>query len=203
VTVNPLGKNALSTVFLDRDGTLNVKPPPGQYVTSPDELVLIPGASRAIARLNAAGLRTVLVTNQRWLSQPLSDLMSYHAIQRRLEQLLAADGASLDAVYYCPHPIGACNCRKPGAGMLRRAAREYCFSLRTAAVIGDSETDLMAGRSVGAATILLRSDWGGEPVRLADAVATDLMAAVDLILLTYEDRAIGDAERRTGRQACP
>jgi len=177
-----LGVNAVSTVFLDRDGTINAGPLPGKYITSPEDLVLLPGAGPAVAQLNAAGLRTVLITNQRWLSQRSADWVAYRAVQGRLEQLLAVHGAWLDASYCCPHAIAACDCRKPGTGMLQRAAREHRFSLRESLVIGDSETDLEAGRPVGAATILLRSEPTGVPAGLADAVTTDLMAAVGLIL---------------------
>jgi D-glycero-D-manno-heptose 1,7-bisphosphate phosphatase len=180
--MSTLDGNAVSTVFLDRDGTINVGPLPGEYITSPEDLVLLPSAGPAVARLNAAGLRTVLITNQRWLSQPSADFVAYRAVQSRLEQLLAMHGAWLDASYYCPHALAVCDCRKPGTGMLERAAREHRFSIRESIVIGDSETDLMAGRPIGAATILLRSEPTGLPAGLADAVAIDLMAAVDLIM---------------------
>jgi D-glycero-D-manno-heptose 1,7-bisphosphate phosphatase len=180
--MDALCRNVVSTVFLDRDGTLNVKPAAGEYITSPEQLILLPGAADAVARLNAADLRTILITNQRWLSGPSADPERYYAVQARLEQLLAAQGAWLDASYYCPHAIGACDCRKPGAGMLRRAAREHLFSLRASVVVGDNVTDLMAGQLVGATTILLRPEPPGGACQLADAVATDLLAAVHLIL---------------------
>jgi D-glycero-D-manno-heptose 1,7-bisphosphate phosphatase len=173
-------------VFLDRDGTINVKAPPGQYVTSPAALVLIPGSAAAIARLNAAGVQVVLVTNQRWLSGPAADPAGYARVHTRLEELLAAEGAHLDAAYYCPHDQGCCGCRKPGTGMLTRAAREHRFSLGAAVMIGDSETDVAAGQAAGTATILLRP--GQRPVPGdavpgdADFVADDLAEAVQLIL---------------------
>ena len=183
------------TVFLDRDGTINVKAPPGQYVTSSAALVLIPGSAAAIARLNAAGVRVVLVTNQRWLSGPAADPAGYARVHARLEELLAAAGAHLDAAYYCPHDRGRCGCRKPGTGMLTRAARVHRFSLAAAVMIGDSETDVAAGQAAGTATILLRP--GRQPVPGgaglgdagsgdADFVADDLAGAVQLIL---SDRA--------------
>lgn len=168
------------TVFLDRDGTINVKAAAGEYVRSPAELVLLPGAAKAVAALNAAGLRTVLVTNQRWLSQPAADPASFAAVHGRLEELLAAEGARLDAAYHCPHAAGACDCRKPGAGMLLRAAREHHLDLADSVMIGDSETDMAAGRAAGTATILLRA--GGGEAGGADFVAEDLAAAVRLIL---------------------
>jgi D-glycero-D-manno-heptose 1,7-bisphosphate phosphatase len=205
--------NTVSTVFLDRDGTLNVKPASGQYITSPDDLILLPGAAHAVARLNAAGVRTILVTNQRWLCGPSADPVRYAAVQARLERLLAAQGAWLDASYYCPHAIGACDCRKPGAGMLTRAARALRFDLRTSVVVGDNETDLMAGLRVGAATILLRSEAAAEAGRLgADAVAPDLPAAVCLILRTRNglgggsditDQARKERSSKSGQECSP
>jgi D-glycero-D-manno-heptose 1,7-bisphosphate phosphatase len=168
------------TVLLDRDGTINVKAAAGEYIRSPANLVLLPGAAKAVAALNAACLKTVLVTNQRWLSEPTADPARFAAIHDRLEQLLAAEGAWLDAAYHCPHAAGTCDCRKPGAGMLLRAAREHSFDLAEAVMIGDSDIDVMAGRAVGAATVLLRAR-GGEAVG-ADVVVDDLASAVRLML---------------------
>jgi D-glycero-D-manno-heptose 1,7-bisphosphate phosphatase len=179
--VPPASLRAISTIFLDRDGTINVKPAEGEYVTSPADLVLLPGAAGAVARANAAGLRIVLVTNQRWLSGPAGDPARYAAVHARLEELLAAEGGWLDAAYHCPHPAAACDCRKPGPGMLQRAAREYPIELDKAVIIGDSDSDLMAGRAAGTATILLRPGAPG-PAAHADAVADDLRGAVRLIL---------------------
>jgi D-glycero-D-manno-heptose 1,7-bisphosphate phosphatase len=172
------------TVFLDRDGTINVKAADGEYIRSPAELVLLPGAARAVAALNAAGLRTVLVTNQRWLSEPAADAACFAAIQDRLQQLLADEGARLDAAYHCPHATASCDCRKPEGGMLLRAARELGFALAESVMIGDSETDVLAGRAAGAATVLLRAG-DGEAVG-ADVVVDDLAAAVRLILSARE-----------------
>ena len=168
-------------MFLDRDGTVNVKAPHQGYVTSPAGLFLIPGAAMAISRLNEAAMRVILVTNQRWLSEPARDLTDYAQVHTRLEELLAAEGAHLDAAYYCPHDRGCCGCRKPGTGMLRRASKEHRFSLGAAVMIGDSETDVSAGRAAGTATILLRSGQRAAP-RDADFVVDDLAEAVHLIL---------------------
>jgi D-glycero-D-manno-heptose 1,7-bisphosphate phosphatase len=170
----------VGTVFLDRDGTINVKAAAGHYVTSPADLVLLPGAGRAIAALNGARLRTVLVTNQRWLSEPGADPRRYAAVHARLEQLLAHEGGWLDAAYHCPHAEGVCDCRKPAPGLLLRAAQEHGFDLSEAVMVGDSEADLMAGRSAGSATILLRAEGGAADG--ADVVVEDLAAAVSLIL---------------------
>lgn len=168
------------TVFLDRDGTINVKAAEGEYITSPADVVLLPGAAEAVAALNAAGLRTVLVTNQRWLSGRSADPAGFAAVQDRLDRLLADHGARLDATYHCPHAADTCDCRKPSAGMLFRAAAEHSFDLAESVMIGDTDSDVLAGKSAGTVTILLRS--GGENGVGADIVVDDLAAAVDLIL---------------------
>ena len=171
---------SLHTVFLDRDGTINVKAAAGHYIRSPAELVLLPGAAEAVAQLNAAPIRVILVTNQRWLSEESADPGQYAAVHARLEELLAAEGAWLDAAYHCPHATGVCDCRKPGPAMLLRAAEEHGFELAGSVIVGDSDTDLLAGRAAGTATILLRAS-GGETAG-ADAVVANLGAAVPLIL---------------------
>ena len=188
------GLEGIRTVFLDRDGTINVKPPEGEYVTSPAELVLLPGAARAVARLNAAGVRTVLVTNQSWLSRSPGNPERYAAVHARLAQLLAAEGARLDAAYHCPHARATCDCRKPDPGLLRRAARELQIELGQSVIIGDRDTDLMAGRAAGTSTILVRTGEGGPAAAdaaaaHADIVADDLPAAVRLILRAHRETA--------------
>lgn len=187
------GWGEIRTVFLDRDGTINVKPPEGEYVTAPDGLVLLPGAARALARLNAAGVRTVLVTNQSWLSRPSGSAAGYAAIRARLARLLAAEGARLDADYHCPHAPATCDCRKPRPGMLRRAARELRIELDRAVIIGDSDSDLLAGRAAGTSTILLRPGADRSAAVNADAVADDLPSAVRLILDARSVTAGNDA----------
>ena len=178
---------AVETVFLDRDGTINVKAPTGRYITNPKDLVLLPGTGEAVAALNSAGLRTILVTNQRWLSDPSSKPKRYAAVQARLEELLASYGARLDGTYHCPHALAECRCRKPEPGMLFRAARQHRFDVTRAVTVGDSATDLQAGRSAGTATILLRTGAQGRTPDLgADAVVEDLAAAVRLILTALE-----------------
>lgn len=172
-----------STVFLDRDGTVNIKAPEGQYITSPDDLVLVPGAAAAISRLNAASVQVILVTNQRWLSA-MPDVAPYERVHARLEELLAEQGAHLDAAYYCPHASGSCRCRKPAPGLLERAAKERRFSLTDAVMIGDRESDIAAGRAAGTVTILLSAERK-EPSS-ANYIAADLAEAVRLIFRVTE-----------------
>jgi D-glycero-D-manno-heptose 1,7-bisphosphate phosphatase len=179
------GVARIAAVLLDRDGTVNVKAPEGRYVTAPEELVLLPGAAGAIAQLNAASVPVILVTNQRWLSTT-TDTTPYERVHARLQELLAGGGAHLDGAYHCPHAFGSCHCRKPAPGMLERAAREHLFSLTEAVMIGDSESDIEAGRAAGTATILVSATPAA--ASRADHAVANLTEAVRLIL--------GDLSRR-------
>src|SRR5438132_1097762 len=110
------------TVFLDRDGTLNRD---SGYVTTPDALVLFPGVVEALARLNRAGVRVVVITNQSGIARGLLDNSTLEQIHDRLRALLEAGGASLDAIYVCPHaPDEGCACRKPGTALAERAVAD-------------------------------------------------------------------------------
>jgi D-glycero-D-manno-heptose 1,7-bisphosphate phosphatase len=143
--------------FLDRDGTINVKAPEGDYVKSPEEVTLLPGAARAVRALNDAGVVTVVVTNQRGIALGRMSERDLDAVNERVAALLDEEaGARLDKVLHCPHDEGVCDCRKPGIGMLRRAAAEVPgLSLEHSVMIGDSESDVQAGRTAGMRTIRL------------------------------------------------
>src|SRR5437764_2232864 len=107
----------MPTIFLDRDGVLNRKLPEDSYVRRWEEFELLPGVPTALARLKRAGWRLVLVTNQRGIARGVmshEDLASLHGC---LQDVLEASGARLDAIYYCPHDLGQCGCRKPQIGM--------------------------------------------------------------------------------------
>jgi D-glycero-D-manno-heptose 1,7-bisphosphate phosphatase len=167
------------TVFLDRDGTVNVKASEGEYITAPGRLVLLPGAADAVRRLNDAGLRVVLVSNQRGVGRRLMTPAELDAVQDRLQAMLAGAGARLDAAYHCPH-LGGCRCRKPLPGLLLRAAAEMPgLRLDSAVTVGDAESDVAAGRAAGTATVRLGPP--GTPTT-ADKLSADLPEAVDWIL---------------------
>ena len=171
----------LTTVFLDRDGVINVSPTEGEYVESWSGFAFAPGALDAVARLRAAGLRVVVVTNQRGVALGRMSAADVEDIHTRM---LSA-GLDVDRVYYCPHGKGECDCRKPLPGMLERAAREVPgVSLgRSAAMVGDTETDMQAGRAVGA--VLVKVGAASSDV---DHACASLPEAVDWLLEAFEVR---------------
>ena len=166
----------LDAVFLDRDGTINVKAPEGEYITRPEDLRLLPGAGEGIRILNRAGVPVVVITNQRGVALGRMDESDLTAIHLRLEELLQVHGARIDGIFYCPHDKGVCDCRKPGTLLLRRARASLGLTtLSDSVMIGDSPSDVEAGRRAGARTVLLdpRED---APQR--DDVAPTLLDAV-------------------------
>ena len=178
--------------FLDRDGAIVEEV---DYLTRPEQLRLIPGAGAAIRRLNERGLAVVIVTNQSAVARGLLSEDGLAAVHARLREMLAAEGAHVDGIYYCPHlPDGdsppynrICDCRKPAPGMLLQAARKLHLDLDASAMIGDSRRDLEAGAAAGCGTlILVRTGHGAaeasETIGIANArVAGDLADAVRML----------------------
>jgi D-glycero-D-manno-heptose 1,7-bisphosphate phosphatase len=146
----------LDAVFLDRDGTINVKAPEGEYITRPEELELLPGAGEGIRILNRAGVPVVVITNQRGVALGRMDEADLTAVHLRLQGLLSDHGARIDGIFYCPHDKGVCACRKPGTLLLRRAGTALGLTtLRHSVMIGDSPSDVEAGQRAGARAVLL------------------------------------------------
>lgn len=142
------------TVFLDRDGTVNRDT---GYVKTPEELEVLPGAVEAIARLNRAGARVVLLTNQSGIGRGFLTAEGLDAIHAKLRRLLEAGGARLDAVYYCPHhPDDGCRCRKPQPGLVERAIAELSLDPSGIVyVVGDQRRDVELARGIGARSVLV------------------------------------------------
>lgn len=166
-------------VLLDRDGTINVKAPEGEYITAPEQLELLPGSGEAIAELVRAGIPVVVVTNQRGIARGLMTEADLAAIHDHLSELLSAHGGHITAFLHCPHERATCACRKPGTLMLRQAqALLGLDTLAQTVMIGDALSDVEAGRRAGARSILLRAEddgraggWELAPT-LMDAVRT-------------------------------
>jgi len=182
-------------IFMDRDGTVSEEV---GYVNHIERLRVFPWTAQAVKKLNDAGIRAFIVTNQSGVARGYFPESLVAEVHDRLRRELAMGGARLDAIYYCPHhPDGRlalyrkeCACRKPASGMLERAAREFGVDLSRSFVIGDKYVDLETGFRVGARAVLVMSGYGrGEYAYLRetwprppDHVAEDLSQAVDWIL---------------------
>lgn len=178
----------IQAAFLDRDGTLVADP---GFLRNPADVQLLPGAAGAVRRLNQAGCRVVVVSNQSGIARGLMREDDYQAVTRRLETLLAESGAVLDGSFHCPHypPVsGPCECRKPGTLLFRTAAEQLGLALDRCVWIGDRVRDVLPARAFGGTGILVRTGWGGGPQETEEALAqgfrtaSDLAGAVDLVL---------------------
>ena len=142
--------------FLDRDGVINRKPKEGEYVARWEEMQFLPRVAEAIALLNRANFRVIVVSNQRCVAKGLVTPAELDSIHRQMCNALAHDGAIIDRVYYCPHEVHPpCNCRKPRPGMLLEAARAHRIDLSSSWMIGDSDIDTEAGNDAGCRTARL------------------------------------------------
>tara|TARA_B100001146_G_C16064974_1_gene383815 strand:+ start:194 stop:751 length:558 start_codon:yes stop_codon:yes gene_type:complete len=180
-------------VFLDRDGTINKE---CGHIDSPEDLVLLPGASIAIQSLNESQYLTVVVTNQSVIARGKCSEAGMEEIHNRLQSLIQKDGAAIDGIYYCPHypdpeiPGGrkdlniVCNCRKPEPGLIINAAKEMNIDLDLSWMIGDAIRDIEAATRAGVRSILLSKEDNSDNHNsiTPDAICIDLKEAVKHIL---------------------
>jgi D-glycero-D-manno-heptose 1,7-bisphosphate phosphatase len=151
-------------IVLDRDGVINYDNE--QFIKSPDEWRPIPGSLEAIARLNHAGFRVVVATNQSGLGRGLFDMATLIAIHEKMHKALALAGGRIDAVFYCPHTADSnCACRKPKAGMLEEIGRRFGVDLTGVPCVGDGVRDLQAAEATQAQPILVLTGKGEKTLR--------------------------------------
>jgi D-glycero-D-manno-heptose 1,7-bisphosphate phosphatase len=175
-------------VFLDRDGTISEEM---GYVNHVDRLQIFPYAAEAIRQLNQAEIPVIVVTNQSGIARNIFPESLVHEVHKKMVSELAASGAWIDAIYFCPHKSeDVCECRKPHPGMLERAAREHSLDLAASWVVGDRYADLEMAYAAGARGVLVmtgygrgeyelhRSSWPKQP----DLVSENLRDAVRHIL---------------------
>jgi histidinol-phosphate phosphatase family protein len=199
-----------AAVFLDRDGVINEE---RNGVLDPSQMELVPGAAEGLRQLNKAGLATVVVTNQPYVSHGTLSESGLDAVHAAMERDLARGHAFVDAIYYCPHHPHKgyegeraelkieCDCRKPQPGMILRAAEALHLDLSNSWMIGDRTGDIEAARRAGLRSVLVRGGHGGKDGANAaspDYTFDDLRQAADFIVSSYpEMRAYGDALAET------
>ena len=149
----------MKLVILDRDGVINFDSP--QFIKSPEEWKPIPGSLEAIARLNQAGYRVVVATNQSGIGRGLFDMATLNAIHDKMYRALAQFGGRIDALFFCPHAAELnCPCRKPRPGMFEEIARRFNVELAGVPAIGDARRDLETAAAVGARPMLVLTGKG-------------------------------------------
>lgn len=176
----------MKLIILDRDGVINYDS--DNFIKSPDEWIPIPGSLEAIARLNQAGYRVVVATNQSGVARGLFNIVTLNAIHQKMHRAAQQVGADIDAIFFCPHAADDnCDCRKPKAGMLQEIAKRFDVSLKGVPTIGDSLRDLQAGFIVGCTPYLVRTGKGERTLAKGGlppgtTVHADLAAVVNHLL---------------------
>jgi D-glycero-D-manno-heptose 1,7-bisphosphate phosphatase len=189
--------------FIDRDGVINVD---AAYVYRVEDFVFLPGAIEALRQLQRAGYLIVVITNQSGIARGMYTEDDYQRLTLHMQSQLAAAGVHLSAVEYCPHLPDAdievyrqdCSCRKPGTGMLLRAALALNIDLSASILVGDRASDIQAGRSAGVGrSWIVRSGHplSSSDIALADAVFDDLAACARQVLKERECLSL-EAEAR-------
>ena len=182
-------RNKQKAIFLDRDGTLNAYV---GFLRNIDEFVLLPGVADAIKKINSSGYLAILVTNQPVIARGEVSLEELKEIHNKLETLLGQEGAYLDGIYFCPHHPHKgyegerpeykidCNCRKPKPGMLLKAAEDFNIDLSVSWMVGDSQSDVLAGKAAGCKTALIASVAPADCT--ADIIAPSVLAFADSLI---------------------
>jgi D-glycero-D-manno-heptose 1,7-bisphosphate phosphatase len=149
----------MKLIILDRDGVINYDS--DQFIKSPEEWRPIPGSLEAIARLNQAGYRVVVATNQSGIGRGLFDMPTLNAIHDKMHKSLAQVGGRIDAIFFCPHTNEAdCGCRKPKSGMMLEISARYGIGLVGVPAVGDSLRDLESAARLGASPYLVLTGKG-------------------------------------------
>lgn len=179
-------KRKQKAIFLDRDGTINKYM---GFLRNIDDFELLPGVAEAVKRINASGYLAIVVTNQPIIARGEVTVSQLQEIHNKMETLLGAEGAYLDAIYYCPHHPHKgyegeipelkidCDCRKPKPGMLLKAAKDFNIDLESSWMIGDGENDIKAGKAAGCRTAMIGEGEFGQ-----DHTVVTLLEAVNQIL---------------------
>jgi D-glycero-D-manno-heptose 1,7-bisphosphate phosphatase len=178
----------MKIIILDRDGVINHDST--AFIKSPAEWVPIPGSLEAIARLNQAGFRVVVASNQSGIAREMFDMGILNNIHQKMHASAQQMGASIDAIFFCPHAaIDNCDCRKPKSGMFEEISKRYKVSLKGVPTVGDSLRDLQAGFVSGCIPYLVLTgkgqktrETGGLPP--GTQVFPDLASMVNVLLKT-------------------
>lgn len=179
----------MKLLVLDRDGVINEDSP--EYIKAPEEWFPIPGSIEAIAELSRAGWSIVVATNQSAVGRGMISVDTLNRINAKMHRVVAAAGAHIDAVFFCPHnPDEECNCRKPKPGMLEEISRRYHLNAMDLIMVGDSLRDLQSVAALDGLPILVRTGKGRKTEAAgglpANTLVFDDLQAVASYLLAHE-----------------
>jgi len=188
-----LGGSSIKLIILDRDGVINYDS--DDYIKSPEEWIPIPGSLEAIARLNKAGYKVAVATNQSGIARGYYDLDTLEKMHQKMQKLLAEVNGKVDHISFCPHaPDDNCLCRKPKPSMLLEIADSFAVSPEAVTFVGDTATDMQAAKAANMKFVLVKTGKGestmrnlGEGERKRISVFSSLQFFVEALLNNQTD----------------
>jgi D-glycero-D-manno-heptose 1,7-bisphosphate phosphatase len=182
---------SIKLIVLDRDGVINDDS--DAFIKSPEEWRPIEGSLEAISKLNFAGYRVVVATNQSGIDRGFFNMQTLNTIHEKMHQMLGVAGGRIDAIFFCPHTAqSGCDCRKPKPGMFRAIGQRFHVDLTGVPCVGDSLRDLQAADAVGGQPILVRTGKGEKTLAKGGLpentlIFANLAEAVDALLAAKRD----------------
>ena len=179
-------------IFLDKDGTLIPDIP---YNVDPEKITLSESAVEGLINLQSHGYKLIIISNQAGVARGYFTEDKLLAVANKMAELFAQNGLTLDGFYYCPHhPDGAvvgynisCDCRKPAAGMLFKAAADHQINLAKSWMIGDILNDTEAGNRAGCKTVIIdngnETEWMQGPYRTPTLICKTINEAAERLLI--------------------
>lgn len=147
----------MKIIFLDRDGVINKNR--SDYVKNPSEFHLIKGVENWLKILVNMGFKLVIITNQSMIGRKIASLNDLEEIHLKMQNSFKKDGFQIDKIYFCPHtPFDNCECRKPNIKLFEKAIADFNIDVKNSWLIGDKDSDIVAGKRIGCKTIKIETD---------------------------------------------
>ena len=176
------------TLFLDRDGVINVKLE-GKYVQNFSEFEFISGSLSAISKLSQLFFRIIIITNQQGIGKGIMTQFDLNTLHFKMQQKIEDYGGRIDKIYYCPHlESDNCLCRKPKPGMILEAKKKYKIDLNSSFLIGDRFTDIQAAKNTGCKSIFIDRNYNEKKPIFQEANVKNILSAVNFIKKIYSTK---------------
>ena len=176
-------------IFLDRDGVINRRRP-GDYVLDWSQFFFIPGIRVALKQISTLGLPMIVISNQAAVGKGLLNSTGLQEITIKMQEVLLEDGTPLAAAYYCTHrPDENCVCRKPKPALLQTAANDFNIDLSRSMFVGDSDTDVQAGRAAGCVPVLFGPENAPLPTPQPDLFTVSEVTSLYAVIANYLEAA--------------
>ncbi|NQV18383.1 MAG: HAD family hydrolase [Armatimonadetes bacterium] len=176
-------KQLKKVIFLDRDGIINKKAPEHQYITKWNEFVFLLDIFEVLIHLSKLNFKIIIISNQQGIGKGILTYKDLDNIHEKMVSVLNENDILIEKIYFCPHLVSDnCNCRKPKTGLIEKAIQElnYEIDFNNSFMIGDSESDIIAGKRIGLKTVLVNKFLNKKKSE-ANFIVDSLMEIIQII----------------------